>query len=51
MIHMKYLRFYVHVNNAAIFSKWKMWDPETGDNDGGKYPLQRKMNFGIMAKF
>lgn len=51
MIHMKYLRFYVHVNNAAVFSKWKMWDPETGDNDGGKYPLQRKINFGIMAKF
>jgi TonB-linked SusC/RagA family outer membrane protein len=50
-IHMKGLRLYFHVNNAAIFSSWKMWDPETGDNDGGKYPLQRKMNFGIRANF
>ena len=50
-IHLKGLRLYFHVNNAAVFSKWKMWDPETGDNDGGKYPLQRKMNFGIRANF
>ncbi len=50
-IHIKGLRIYLHVNNAAIFSKWKMWDPETGDNDGGKYPLQRKMNIGIRANF
>lgn len=50
-IHLKGLRLYFHINNAAIFSKWKMWDPETGDNDGGKYPLQRKMNFGIRANF
>lgn len=50
-IHVKGLRIYLHVNNAAVFSKWKMWDPETGDNDGSKYPLQRKMNFGIRANF
>jgi TonB-linked SusC/RagA family outer membrane protein len=50
-IHLKGLRFYVHVNNALIFSKWKMWDPETGDNDGGNYPLARKMNLGIRANF
>lgn len=50
-VHLKGLRIYFHVNNAAVFSKWKMWDPETGDNDGGKYPLQRKMNFGIRANF
>uniref|UniRef100_UPI003217BDD4 TonB-dependent receptor n=1 Tax=uncultured Draconibacterium sp. TaxID=1573823 RepID=UPI003217BDD4 len=50
-VKLKGLRVYVHVNNAAIFSKWKMWDPETGDNDGSKYPLQRKMNLGIRANF
>ena len=50
-IHVKGLRIYFHVNNAAIFSKWKMWDPETGEPDGGSYPLQRKMNFGIRANF
>jgi len=50
-LKLKGLRLYVHVNNAALFSKWKMWDPETGDNDGSSYPLQRKMNFGIRATF
>jgi TonB-linked SusC/RagA family outer membrane protein len=50
-IHLKGLRIYFHVNNAAVFSKWKMWDPETGDDDGEKYPLQRKMNLGIRANF
>lgn len=50
-LKLKGLRLYVHVNNAALFSKWKMWDPETGDNDGSQYPLQRKMNFGIRATF
>ncbi len=51
MIHLKGLRIYAHVNNAAVFSSWKMWDPESGDNDGGRYPLQRKMNIGIRANF
>lgn len=50
-IHLKGLRIYFHVNNAAVFSKWKMWDPETGSTNGGRYPLQRKMNFGIRANF
>ncbi len=49
--YLKGLRIYFHVNNAAVFSKWKMWDPETGSPDGGRYPLQRKMNFGIRANF
>lgn len=50
-IRLKGLRIYFHVNNAAVFSKWKMWDPETGETGGGKYPLQRKMNLGIRANF
>lgn len=49
--HIKGLRLYAHISNAAIFSKWKMWDPESGDNDGSKYPIQRKINFGIRANF
>jgi len=28
-----------------------MWDPETGKDDGGNYPLQRKMNMGIRVTF
>ncbi len=45
------LRVYAHVNNAALFSKWKLWDPETGSENGNHYPLQRKMNLGIRVTF
>lgn len=38
-------------NNLALFSKWDMWDPETGSNNGSKYPLSRKINFGIKTTF
>ncbi len=50
-IRVKSLRIYALANNAAIFSKWKMWDPETGTGNGGNYPLQRKMNVGVRARF
>jgi len=45
------LRIYVLANNVALFSKWKMWDPETGTPNGNKYPLPRKINFGIRTTF
>lgn len=48
-IKLKSLRFYAVANNLAVFSPWKMWDPETAGP--GNYPLQRKANFGIRAKF
>jgi len=47
----KSLRIYALSTNTAIFSKWKMWDPEQGTASGTNYPLQRKFNFGIRAKF
>ncbi|MDP4207107.1 MAG: hypothetical protein Q8859_14070, partial [Bacteroidota bacterium] len=50
-VHLKGLRLYVHVSNAAIFSKWKMWDPETGTSGGGNYPLERKLNLGMRVNF
>ncbi|WP_080902973.1 TonB-dependent receptor [Parabacteroides sp. Marseille-P3160] len=45
------LRIYFLANNVALFSKWKMWDPETGTSNGNKYPLARKINFGIRTTF
>ncbi|WP_106828492.1 SusC/RagA family TonB-linked outer membrane protein [Parabacteroides pacaensis] len=50
-IGMKALRIYVLANNVALFSKWDMWDPETGTSNGNKYPLPRKINFGIRTTF
>ena len=48
---MKKLRLYVLAHNLATFSSWKLWDPETGSNQGMNYPLQRKFNFGLRASF
>lgn len=48
---MNSLRLYFHGNNLATFSKWDMWDPETGTSSGDNYPLSRKFNFGIRATF
>ncbi|GAA5219395.1 TonB-dependent receptor [Membranihabitans marinus] len=50
-IGLERLRFYLIGNNIAVFSKWKMWDPETGTASGSNYPLQRKFNFGIRGTF
>lgn len=47
----KGLRVYFLANNVALFAKWKMWDPETGSDDGGKYPIPRKFNFGFKTTF
>lgn len=45
------IRIYFLANNVAIFSKWDMWDPETGTSNGNKYPLPRKLNFGVRTTF
>lgn len=48
---MKSLRIYCLANNVALFAPWDMWDPETASFNGSKYPLPRKVNFGIRASF
>ncbi len=50
-IQMKGLRIYFHGSNMALFSKFKMWDPEVGKGRGDAYPLQRKMNLGLRVNF
>lgn len=45
------LRVYFSGNNLALFSKWKMWDPETGSNNGAQYPISRQLNFGVKVNF
>lgn len=50
-LKIKTLRIYALSTNTALFSNWKMWDPEQGTASGTNYPLQRKFNFGLRAKF
>ena len=50
-MHIKGLRLYFHGSNMALFSNFKMWDPEIGRGRGDAYPIQRKMNFGLRANF
>lgn len=45
------LRIHALATNVALFSPWKMWDPETASPNGDKYPIPRKINFGIRVTF
>lgn len=44
----KYGRVYVAGDNLAVFSKFKLWDPELSWNS---YPLQRVFNVGVQLHF
>ncbi len=43
-------RIYVSGSNLAVFSAFKLWDPEMGGN-GLAYPLQRVINLGATIDF
>jgi TonB-linked SusC/RagA family outer membrane protein len=49
-IKMQNVRIYLSGSNLALFSMFKMWDPEMAGN-GLNYPLQRVYNFGINIEF
>lgn len=44
------VRIYASGTNLAVFSAFKLWDPELGGN-GLAYPLQRVVNLGISMDF
>ena len=50
-LYVKSLRVYVSGNNLFCFSKFKLWDPELGTNDGLKYPMNRSIMFGMDLNF
>jgi TonB-linked SusC/RagA family outer membrane protein len=49
-VRMKNVRFYASGTNLFVISKFKMWDPEMGEN-GLAYPLQRVINLGVTVDF
>ena len=44
------MRFYASGTNLAVWSKFKMWDPELRGNGFG-YPLQKVFNLGVSVNF
>jgi TonB-linked SusC/RagA family outer membrane protein len=49
-IKMKNIRFYASGTNLFVISRFKLWDPEMGNN-GLAYPLQRVINLGVTVEF
>ena len=49
-VYAKSCRIYASATNLAVWSKFKLWDPELGDNALG-YPLQRVINVGLQFSF
>lgn len=50
-LYVKSLRIYASGNNLFYFSKFKLWDPELGTNDGLKYPMNKSIQFGLDINF
>lgn len=49
-VKMENLRIYASGMNLAVFSPFKMWDPEMAGNGLG-YPVQRVINLGVNVNF
>ena len=49
-VKMTKCRLYVSGTNLLTFSKFKLWDPEMGDNGLG-YPIQKVVNLGVSIDF
>lgn len=44
-------RIFLSANNPFCFSKFKLWDPEVGANDGLIYPTMRSVSLGATVSF
>ena len=49
-ISMSNVRLYVNGTNLFLISKFKLWDPEMGNNPLA-YPIQRVVNLGVNIGF
>ncbi len=47
----KNCRVYLNGENLAVFSPFKLWDPEMGSYGATSYPNQRTFNIGIQVSF
>ncbi|UCS91705.1 TonB-dependent receptor [Echinicola marina] len=44
-------RVFVRGNNLATFSKFDLWDPELGSNNGFRYPIMKSFSIGANINF
>lgn len=44
-------RIFLRGNNILTLSKFNMWDPEIGSNDGLKYPVMKSVSLGVSFNF
>ncbi len=49
-IKLQNVKFYVRTNNPFIFTDFKVWDVELGEN-GFNYPIQKTFSVGMTASF
>jgi TonB-linked SusC/RagA family outer membrane protein len=49
-VYVSMFRVYISGSNLLYWSKFKLWDPEMGENGLG-YPLQRVFNVGVNINF
>lgn len=45
------VRLYASGFNLLTWSKFEYWDPELGNGNGARYPIQRNLYFGLNANF
>ncbi len=50
-LNMRNVRVYVNGVNLLTFSPFKWWDPESRNQTGMYYPIQKTVNFGLEVKF
>lgn len=50
-LRMNNARIYFVGNNLALWSPFKLWDPELGSGNGMKYPLAKNFTLGLTLTF
>lgn len=45
------VRVFTRGSNLLTFSRFKLWDPEIGVNNGLKYPIMKSVSFGVEVNF
>lgn len=50
-VQMRNTRLFLRGSNLLTFSKFKLWDPELGVNNGLRYPIMKSISVGLEVNF
>ncbi|WFB63313.1 SusC/RagA family TonB-linked outer membrane protein [Sphingobacterium sp. WM] len=50
-MQLKNVRIFLRGNNLLTFSKFDLWDPELGVNNGMRYPIMKSVSMGLELNF